>query len=200
MPRPDVSEERTQQILAAAVNAFVQLGMANTRLDDIAREAGLSKGTIYLYFKSKEELIFAILDAFLSRELAYANELLAVDLPITEKINKLADLIVADMAEIKPMTPLYMEFIAQAARDESVREILQKPFREFLDVFSALVEQGIATGELKPLNVKEVALTMATLLDGAIFLWVYDPEFVDLEQQMKASLQLLLGGLTAGGE
>jgi TetR/AcrR family acrAB operon transcriptional repressor len=197
MPRPDVSEERTQQILEAAVTAFVQLGMANTRMEDIAQAAGLSKGTIYLYFKSKEELIFAILDSFLARELAYAHELLTADLSVAEKINKLADIVAADMAQIKPMTPLYMEFIAQAARDESVRAILQKPFHEFLNVFSALLEQGMANGEFRALNVKEVALTMATLIDGAILLWVYDPEFVDLEQQMKASLQLLLISLMA---
>lgn len=196
MPRPDVTEERTQQILEAAVNAFVKLGIANTRMEDIAQEAGLSKGTIYLYFKSKEELIFAILDSFLARELAYATELLTTEISVTEKINKLIDIVVADMAQIKPMTPLYMEFIAQAARDESVRIILQKPFKEFMDVFSALIEQGVAHGEFRDLNVKEVALAMGTLIDGAILIWVYDPEFVDLERQIKASLQLLLDGIT----
>jgi len=197
MPRPDVTEERTQQILEAAVSAFVQSGIANTRMEDIAQEAGLSKATIYLYFKSKDELVFAILDSMLARELAYANELLAADLPVEEKIEKMADIVVADMAQIKPMASLYMEFIAQAARDESVRAILEKPFHEFLDVFSALIAQGVTSGEFRPLNVKEAALTMFTLIDGAILMWVYDPEFVDLEQQIKASLQLLLAGLTA---
>ena len=196
MPRPDVSEERTQQILEAAVNAFVQLGMANTRMEDIAQEAGLSKGTIYLYFKSKEELIFAILNSFLARELAYANELLASNFSVAEKIDKLADIISADIAQVKPMASLYMEFIAQAAREETVRQILQKPFYEFLDVFISLIEEGMANGEFRALNVKEAALTMATLMDGAFLMWIYAPEFVDLEQQVKASLQLLLAGLT----
>ena len=197
MPKPDVSEERTQQILEAAINTFVKYGIAKTRMADIAQEAGLSKGTIYLYFKSKEELIFAILDTFLARELAYANELLITDISVEEKINKLTDIIVADVAQIKPLTPLYMEFIAQAAREESVRNILQKPFDEFMDVFVTLIEQGVASGEFRELNAKEVALAMGTLIDGAILIWVYDPEFVDLEQQIKASLQLLLTGIAA---
>lgn len=49
-------EERPRQILAAALDVFGEHGLANARLDDIAKRAGLSKGTIYLYFPNKEEL------------------------------------------------------------------------------------------------------------------------------------------------
>ena len=65
MPRPSappdprwrrLPEERPKQILDAAVQVFGERGLAHARLDDIARRAGLSKGTIYLYFPNKEEL------------------------------------------------------------------------------------------------------------------------------------------------
>src|SRR5438067_10251616 len=49
-------EERPRQILAAALEVFGEHGLAGARLDDIAKRAGLSKGTIYLYFPNKEEL------------------------------------------------------------------------------------------------------------------------------------------------
>src|SRR6185312_4348102 len=49
-------EERPRQILAAALEVFGEHGLATSRLDDIAKRAGLSKGTIYLYFPNKEEL------------------------------------------------------------------------------------------------------------------------------------------------
>src|ERR1700744_1522788 len=49
-------EERPRQILTAALEIFGEHGLANARLDDIAKRAGLSKGTIYLYFPNKEEL------------------------------------------------------------------------------------------------------------------------------------------------
>ena len=61
-PRPDVSDERKNQILNAAEQVFTKKGLDLARMDDIAEETGLSKGTLYLYFKSKEELIIAILD------------------------------------------------------------------------------------------------------------------------------------------
>lgn len=61
VPHPEprwrrLPEERPRQILAAALDVFGEHGLANARLEDIARRAGLSKGTIYLYFPNKEEL------------------------------------------------------------------------------------------------------------------------------------------------
>ncbi|OYV74472.1 MAG: hypothetical protein B7Z72_00065, partial [Gemmatimonadetes bacterium 21-71-4] len=53
-------EERPRQILDAAFATFAEHGLAAARLDDIAKRAGVSKGTIYLYFQSKEELFRAV--------------------------------------------------------------------------------------------------------------------------------------------
>jgi AcrR family transcriptional regulator len=61
-PRPDVSDERKDQILNAAERVFTRKGIDLARMDDIAEETGLSKGTLYLYFKSKGDLIIAILE------------------------------------------------------------------------------------------------------------------------------------------
>ena len=61
-PKPDVSEERKSQILDAAMNTFARMGFHKARMDDVAEEAGLSKGALYWYFKSKDAIIGAILD------------------------------------------------------------------------------------------------------------------------------------------
>ena len=67
-PRPDVSDERKSQIINAAEGVFTKKGFDEARMDDIAEETGLSKGTLYLYFKSKDDLIIAILDRMFQRE------------------------------------------------------------------------------------------------------------------------------------
>jgi len=64
-PRPDVSEERKSQIMNAAEKVFIKKGLDEARMEDVAAETGLSKGTLYLYFKSKDQLIFSILEKFL---------------------------------------------------------------------------------------------------------------------------------------
>ena len=61
-PRPNVTDERTSQIINAAEDVFTKKGFDEARMDDIAEQTGLSKGTLYNYFKSKDDLIIAILD------------------------------------------------------------------------------------------------------------------------------------------
>ena len=63
-PRPDRRAERIPQILEAARAVFARSGFAQSRMDEIAREAGLSKAAIYLYFPGKDELISALLQQY----------------------------------------------------------------------------------------------------------------------------------------
>lgn len=197
MPRPDVSAERTQQIIEAAITVFSRLGFNNSRMEDIAQEAGLSKGTLYLYFNSKDELIGAILNAVLARELAHAHQLLLDgETTAVEKLEIIVDILVADLKGLQPLIPLYLEFIALAGREDMFREAIKQPFHDFIEVFTALVEQGIANGEFHPVDAQMAALAIGTLIDGTTLLWAYDSEMFDLEQQIKASLQLLLDGLS----
>ena len=67
-PRPNVSEERKQQILEAAIAVFARLGFRAARMDDVAEQAGLSKGALYLYYKSKDAIIAALLQHLFAQE------------------------------------------------------------------------------------------------------------------------------------
>ncbi|MFM2088080.1 MAG: hypothetical protein RLZZ237_2949, partial [Pseudomonadota bacterium] len=53
-------DARPQELLAAALDLFVERGFASTRLEDVAKRAGVSKGTLYLYFENKQELFKAV--------------------------------------------------------------------------------------------------------------------------------------------
>src|SRR5215470_20373145 len=78
-PRPDVSEERKNQILEAALAVFARLGFQQTRMDDIAEKAGLSKGALYLYYKSKDAIIAALLKYFFTHEAKRLQALVEAD-------------------------------------------------------------------------------------------------------------------------
>jgi AcrR family transcriptional regulator len=69
-------EARPQELLEAALNLFVERGYAATRLDDVARQAGVSKGTLYLYFTNKEELFKAVVRENLFPALTEAEEII----------------------------------------------------------------------------------------------------------------------------
>lgn len=195
MPRPDVSAERTAQIIQAAIAAFSRHGLAEARMEDIAAEAGLSKATLYLYFDSKDALIGAILDSFIGRELAEGRKLLEAERPAAEKLEQMIEIIIADMQQFLPLAPLYFDFLAMAVREEAVRQVVQEPFNDYMALVVAIIEQGQAAGEFRPVDAQMAALALGTLIDGALLLWAYDPEVVDVAEQMRASTRLLLDGL-----
>lgn len=195
MPRPDVSAERTEQIITAAIAVFSRLGIGNARMEDIAEEAGLSKGTLYLYFDSKDMLIGAILNAVVSRELEQARELLSQDLSTYEKLELIIETILVDVDQLSPILSLYLEYLSLATREESVRNTIQAPFQDFLEVFIILAEQGIATGELQQVDPREVAVAVGSIIEGSILLWVYAPDEIKLADSIRTSLRLLFFGL-----
>ena len=85
-PKPNVSEERKEQITEAATKVFAEQGFDKARMDDIAAEAKLSKGTLYLYFKSKDAIIKHLLEKLFDREFAALQLIADEPRPASEKL------------------------------------------------------------------------------------------------------------------
>ncbi|MFQ5616077.1 MAG: TetR/AcrR family transcriptional regulator [Anaerolineales bacterium] len=196
-PRPNVTVKRTNQIIEAAMMVFARLGFNKARMDDVAEEAGLSKGALYLYFKSKDALIRAILENFLARELAHAREVVDSDHSAAEKLDLFTEIMLSDFKKMQPLMSIYFEFMALAMRRKAVKEVIREFFQDFMGILEPIIEQGIEAGEFHPVNVQEAALAVGALFEGTILLWVYNSELVDLEKHVKSSVRLLLEGLKA---
>ncbi|MBS1250145.1 MAG: putative HTH-type transcriptional regulator YfiR [Chloroflexi bacterium] len=195
-PRPDRREERTTQIIEAAMAVFAEKGFNAARMSDIADEAGVSKGTLYFYFEEgKDAIIRTILKAILGRELSMARRLLAVEKTSLEKLDLLTEAMLEDLKKIKPLLSLYFDFMAMAMRREAVHDVIKKTFREYTEIIENLVQQGIDNGELRPVDVREAALTIGAIFEGTLLLWAYDSTLVDFETHIKTGTQLLLDGL-----
>ena len=102
-PRPDVTAERKSQILEAAIKVFSRMGLDQARMDDIVAESGLSKGALYWYFKSKDEITAAILDSLFTREMTELQGLLEADGLVADR---LLEFVRHTAGEIKTMTHL----------------------------------------------------------------------------------------------
>jgi len=199
-PKPDVSAERKNQIVEAAMLVFARLGLGKARMDDVAQEAGLSKGTLYLYFKSKDAVIGAILDYFLTRELVNAQQAIQSCATATEKLHVFSDVMVRDIKRMKPLMSLYFEFMSLAMRKKSARDSIRKIFDDFIEILRPIMEEGVAIGEFRDINIEDAVLTAGAIFEGSILLWVYDPVRVDLEHTISAGIDLLVNGLKASGE
>src|SRR5215813_11761436 len=126
-PRPDVSEERKSQILEAAIAVFAQSGFQQARMDDIAEKAGLSKGALYLYYKSKDAIIAALLKYFFAQELERLQAFVEGDReePVAQQLLMLTRQLASAMKWMARLMPIAFEFYALAGRDKEVRQFLQ---------------------------------------------------------------------------
>ena len=200
MPRPDVSEERRNQILEAATSVFSRRGFHEARMDDIARESGLSKGALYLYYKSKDAIIAALLRRFFALEMRGTRAVIESGGSVTERLLTMTRMLAADLDRLAIAMPVMLEFYAVAARQRSVRLFLSDALAEYRAALAALLREGVARGEFGPLDTESVALTIIALLEGLALLWIVDPHGVAWRDQAEASLRLLLAGLPPPGE
>jgi AcrR family transcriptional regulator len=194
-PRPDVSEERTQQIIEAAMAVFSRLGFDQARMDDIVKESGLSKGALYWYFKSKDDLIVAILDYLFGRELTDLQDLPNEKGSAGERLLKFMERSLADLKRMSHLMPITYEFYALAFRNKAVRKAMKNYFKSYLAILELLIQQGIERGEFRPVDARQAALAISAIFEGTTLLWVYDPKMVQIEKQIEAGFRMLMVGL-----
>src|SRR5690242_4866487 len=118
-PRPNVSEERKQQILEAALAVFARLGFQTARMEDVAEQARLSKAAIYLYYKSKDAIIAALLQYLFAQEFKHLQ--IQVESPgsgsVVEQLLTLTRQFASMMQWMRKLMPIAFEFYAIAGRN-----------------------------------------------------------------------------------
>ena len=193
-------EARPQELTAAALELFVEKGFAATRLDEIAARAGVSKGTLYLYFDSKEELFKAVIREGLLPLLAEGEELMA---SMPGPASELFRAIVLRWWEIVGEGPIggIPKLIFAEARNfpEIARfyadEVIERGKRLFIAVF----QRGIDSGEFRPFDPQAlVHLVISPLIMRVI--WKHSLDCcgvtnVSVDVYLREYLELTLRGL-----
>ena len=196
-PRPDVSEERRNQIIESAIQVFSRQGFANTRMDDVAAESGLSKGLLYWYFKSKDDIIIAIADLLFSVEFRKIERLSTDDRTARAGLESVLAVFLDDLQALLKVAPVIYEFYALAFRNATVRKVMQAYLRRYLAAVEPIVQHGMDTGEFAPGDARQVTIAIGAALEGTLLLWAYAPELVKPAEQMQTVMALLLKGLEA---
>jgi AcrR family transcriptional regulator len=196
-PRPDVSKERKAQIIEAATRVFTERGFSHARMDDIVNESGLSKGTLYWYFESKEAIIVAIFDRFFDWETAQMRKILAGERSAGDKLDELVQSTVDELEDIQPLMPIFLEFWSLSLRNETINRAIKRYYRKFLDLIEPILQQGIDQGEFRPVLVPETAISIGAIFEGTILMWAYFSDVIEFRQQFENNMDLLLRGLAA---
>lgn len=197
VPSEDLSEERQKQILDAAIKEFARHGFHATRMEDIARASGLSKGAVYLYYKSKDAIITALMRTLFAWELRGARAVMEAEGSAADRLLAITRMLAEEFERMAVAMPILLEFYAVAFRQSSVREYLSQMYEEFRAPLAGLIQQGIERGEFRAVEPEEVALTWIALLEGLALLWVVNPRGLAWREQTEAAVHLLLDGLRA---
>ena len=197
MSRPDVSDERRPQIVEAAMRVFARKGYRKATVPDVAREAGLSVGGVYWYFKSKEEIVEAILAHLFQNDLKTLAILLNQDAPAAVRLQLFIENYLQLYKQLAWLNPVGIQFYAEAAHDLQVRGFIQQYLSHYRQALVTLVEQGIQRGEFRSINPIDAANVLLGLEEGIVLLTVADAQGVNWETTFRTGMELLLAGLAA---
>jgi AcrR family transcriptional regulator len=194
-PRPNVSDERKSQIVSAAIEVFTEKGFDEARMDDIAEKTGLSKGTLYLYFDNKNELIMAILERIFQREFRQLESLIREGTNTIDVLRDFTQLMYSEIGALLRLIPVIYQFLALAFRNDYVQRALQLYLNQYLDFLIPIIQRGIDSGELRAVDPREVAIAMGAIIEGTVLLWVYDRDAINPERHVRSGINLLLEGI-----
>lgn len=194
-------DARPGEILDAALDLFVEKGFAATRLEDVAQRAGVSKGTVYLYFDSKDDLFKSVIRSGMVRAIEEAEKLVAgfegssADLLRQiyagwwqniggTKLSGIPKLMISEAQNFPELARFYYD------------EVIQRGSR----LVASALERGVARGEFRPVNVDYAVralvapLIMRCILEHS-FLLCSGPEDFDVPAYFEHTLGLVLDGL-----
>lgn len=170
MPKVSSEYEQAQRerILEGAAQCFADKGYRQTSIDEIARNLGISKGAVYIYFKSKEELFVAIFAQYLAEDRASLDSCAADTAPLQIKLEKVLDSFLASLFDAEPVRArLLPEFWTEAARLPALQKLRDENKKIDRNLLVKLLEQGAITGEVRAdLNITEVVEIILATCEG----------------------------------
>jgi AcrR family transcriptional regulator len=189
-------EIRQQEILTAATAFFAQKGFNGASMDDIFHASGLSKGGLYWHFKSKDDIIAAILNQFFSEEMALLDALLKMPGSASERLQLLGQQTASEVGQMQDILSISLEFYALAARRKDVRATLQEYFERYSCSLATLIQAGIDDGEFDAgITPEHVAFNLVAQFEGLVLLWAMQAGDFDLAQQTTTAVTHLIQGL-----
>jgi AcrR family transcriptional regulator len=194
-------ERRPGEIIEAALEEFALRGYAAARLEDVAERVGVTKGTIYVYFKDKEELFKAVVRSFVqpalqevetldasfdgsTEELMRANFETAFRLLVNNrKANLIIHLLIAEGSQFPELVEFYY------------REVVQRG----MDMIRRVLERGVACREFRRSRLTDFPqILFAPVMAAIVWKLTFSKRHpLDLEEYAKAQFDLLMNGLKA---
>jgi TetR/AcrR family fatty acid metabolism transcriptional regulator len=186
--------DKYQRILDAAIAVIAEKGFHNSRVSEIAERANVADGTIYLYFKSKEQILMAALDSAFEAFLRRAKEDLAGANDAPSKLRTLARLHLRELSQNRNVAVVLQTELRQSAK--FLAEFSQRELKGYFNLIRDVIREGQQAGSIrKDISDKIAAACLFGALDELVTAWVLSTREGDLASAADPVLDLLLKGM-----
>ena len=189
-----IKEIREKQIKQAALRLFSERGFHNTTITQIAEAAELGKGTIYWYWRSKEDLAYSLVSDMLRDFLALIEEARNAEGPVLERFNDL----VSKVAELYYRETDYLRLLWKFRVDrgyifsEEYRDKVASYYLRMRQALESLIEEGIEKGEFRKVDSKRMAFILIGVTEGLELEWLENEDEFSMRDALREVMEMAL--------
>ncbi len=188
--------DKREIIMRAATKVFARRGYFNAKVADVAKEAGIADGTVYLYFKSKEEILHSVFDQAMDEFIGEGRkELEKLEKP-QDKLRRIAELHLQKLGADRDMAVVFQ--IELRGSTKFMQEFSAAGFAEYLAIIHKIIEEGqrekIFRDDIHPIICAKI---LYGALDEMVTNWILSPKNYELVPLADEVLKIFLGGVSA---
>lgn len=191
-PAPVVADKR-DAILRAAIDVFAERGYFNAQVADVAKAAGIAAGTVYLYFRSKDDILISIFERTVRDRLAEGRVAVATVSDPAERLRRFAHLHLGMLGRDRKLAIVFQVELRQTVK--FMERFSATLLRDYLGQIRAAIEDGQQQGLFRPdLNVTAAAKMFFGALDEMATNWILSRRRYNLESDADAVVDIFLDG------
>ena len=166
-----VHNNKKERIINAAIKIFADKGFYTANVADVAREAGVADGTIYLYFKNKDDLLISLFETKMEDILKRFSTLLESNQNAADKLRQFISLYFQMIEEDKNLAEVFQVELRQSSK--FLKDYHNQKFIDFLNLIGDIIHLGQTTGQFKPdISIHTMKLIIFGALDELARQWI----------------------------
>lgn len=186
--------EKYHAILDGALKTIAEYGFHDSKVAWIAEAAGVADGTVYLYFKNKEDILISLFRERLGRLIQHGNERIQQASDAKEALYVISHTHFSVLENDIPLA--YVTQIELRQRSFELRQEIGKTVKPYFDLIESVITQGLEEGTFRPdLNVKRARMLIFGTLDEIVSSWLLSKKKIKLTDQVEATVDLFLKGM-----
>lgn len=166
---------RREEILGAAVRVFARKGFAATRIEDVAAEACIGKGSVYLYFDSRDALLDAAFEALTGASEDILREARTGMDPALDRLGALVHAVLAAASSEPEIARILLDLWTVGRGGEGLPLDMARVYQEYRTVITGLLQEAEADGSVRAAVGEIHATVVVGAIEGCLLQWVIDP-------------------------